>query len=104
MNIHRLTMACAALLLTVSAPAWALNKCVGPNGGVVFQDAPCAGQGGAITVNPASGNGSSGQTAASNSVTGAVVAPAAPPATGSSAAQPVVLPAADPPSVQTPNR
>ena len=53
----RLTSVCAALLLAVSAPAWALNKCVGPNGAVVFQDAPCAGQGGPVTVKPASGQG-----------------------------------------------
>lgn len=30
----------AALLV---APAWAVNKCTGPDGKVVFQDAPCAG-------------------------------------------------------------
>ena len=57
MNLHRLTLIGATLLLTATAPAWAINKCVGPNGKAVFQDAPCAGQGGAVTVKPASGNG-----------------------------------------------
>lgn len=38
-------------------PAMAVNKCVGPNGSVVFQDAPCAGKGEAIKVRPASGAG-----------------------------------------------
>lgn len=42
-----------ALLGTV--PAWAVNKCTGPDGRVSFQDAPCTGQGGAIDVKPASG-------------------------------------------------
>lgn len=47
-------LALAAAFLAVS-PAWAVNKCTGPDGSVVFQDAPCAGKGGAITVRPASG-------------------------------------------------
>jgi len=55
MNIHRLTAA-AALLLVASAPAWAINKCTGPNGKTVFQDMPCVGQGTEVTVNPASGS------------------------------------------------
>lgn len=47
----------AALLLTIAvAPAWAVNKCTGPDGAVVFQDAPCAGKGGAVAVRPASGH------------------------------------------------
>jgi len=41
MNIHRFSAA-AALLLAAGAPAWAINKCTGPNGKTVFQDAPCA--------------------------------------------------------------
>jgi len=57
MKPFRLTSVCAALLLAVNAPAWALNKCVGPNGATVFQDAPCAGQGGPVVVKPASGPG-----------------------------------------------
>lgn len=37
-------------------PALAINKCTGPNGNVVFQDTPCAGQGEEITVRPATGH------------------------------------------------
>ena len=46
------------LLSTVMAfaPAWAINKCVGADGKVSFQDAPCAGQGSEIQVKPASGS------------------------------------------------
>jgi hypothetical protein len=36
-------------------PAWAVNKCTGPDGSVVFQDAPCAGKGEALVVRPAAG-------------------------------------------------
>ena len=32
-----------ALLLGGVAPAWAVNKCPGPGGKVVYQDAPCEG-------------------------------------------------------------
>ena len=42
----------AALLV---APAWAVNKCTGPDGKVAFQDAPCVGKGEKIEVLPASG-------------------------------------------------
>lgn len=38
-------------------PAMAINKCAGPNGSVVFQDAPCTGQGEILKVRPASGAG-----------------------------------------------
>ena len=44
-----------AMLLS-AAPAWAINKCTGPDGKTVFQDAPCAGKGEKIEVKPASGN------------------------------------------------
>lgn len=37
---HKTALA-AALLACISAPAWAVNKCTGPDGAVVFQDAPC---------------------------------------------------------------
>lgn len=47
--------ALAAIALAVS-PAWAINKCTGPDGSVVFQDAPCAGKGEALKVSPASGH------------------------------------------------
>lgn len=35
--------------------AWAVNKCTGADGKVVFQDAPCVGQGEVLHVRPASG-------------------------------------------------
>ena len=40
--------AICALALGFLAPAWAVNKCTGPDGKVMFQDAPCPGTG--ITV------------------------------------------------------
>jgi len=47
---------CALLALALTcAPAWAINKCTGADGKVVFQDLPCAGQGEVIEVKPASG-------------------------------------------------
>lgn len=48
----------AVLLLSALAvsPAWAVNKCTGPDGSVVFQDAPCAGRGQVVNVKPASGH------------------------------------------------
>lgn len=45
----------AYALLTVTHPAFAINKCVGPDGKVSFQEHPCPGRGGAIEVKPASG-------------------------------------------------
>ncbi len=56
----------AALMVLSAAPAWAVNKCTGPDGKVQFQDAPCAGKGETITVRPASGhaNASSAESAA----------------------------------------
>lgn len=45
----------AAALLLVSLDAWAVNKCIGPDGAVAFQDAPCAGKGESLNVRPASG-------------------------------------------------
>lgn len=48
------------LLLTLSlgllmSDAWAVNKCKSPDGKIVFQDRPCAGQGEALVVRPSSG-------------------------------------------------
>ncbi len=43
------------LLATLFAPAWAINKCTGADGKVVFQDTPCTGKGEQFTVRPASG-------------------------------------------------
>ena len=42
--------------LLAMAPAWAVNKCTGPDGKVAFQDAPCAGKGEKVDVRPASGS------------------------------------------------
>lgn len=44
-----------AVVVLLQAPAWAVNKCKGPDGKISFQDAPCTGQGDKITVKPASG-------------------------------------------------
>ena len=49
------TVAVACLLGVVVDGAWAINKCVGEDGRISFQDAPCRGAGGAIEVRPASG-------------------------------------------------
>lgn len=39
---HSLIIIIAAALLTaLCAPAWAINKCIGPDGKVAFQDAAC---------------------------------------------------------------
>jgi len=48
----------AALAVALAGPVWAINKCTGPDGRPVFQDAPCtAGKGEALNVRPASGHG-----------------------------------------------
>jgi hypothetical protein len=61
------TLALAAAALAVS-PAWAVNKCTGPDGQITFQDAPCAGKGETITVRPASGSQSSVSPAVANAI------------------------------------
>lgn len=51
-----------AILLSaalVVAPAWAVNKCTGPDGKISFQETPCPGKGEKIEVRPASGDGRS---------------------------------------------
>lgn len=45
----------ALVLYGVCGPAQAINKCIGPDGKVSFQEQPCPGKGGAIEVKPASG-------------------------------------------------
>ena len=56
MRIARQLAAMAAACFVSTAPAWAINKCVGSDGKAVFQDQPCAdGRGGKIDVRPASG-------------------------------------------------
>ena len=49
-------IALSVAVLAVTGPAWAVNKCTGPDGKTVFQDAPCAGKGEKIEVRPASGS------------------------------------------------
>lgn len=70
---------CAALAVVACAPAWAVNKCTGPDGRVSFQDAPCAGRGEVLDVRPASGRASSLPAAAPSPAADA--APAGGPAT-----------------------
>lgn len=45
----------AAALSVLCTPAWAVNKCTGPDGTLTFQDAPCAGKGERIEVRPNAG-------------------------------------------------
>lgn len=40
----------------IAAPAWAINKCTGPDGKVSFQDAPCASNERAESLRARSGN------------------------------------------------
>lgn len=51
----RKTMCLFVTVVLLHAPAWAVNKCTGPDGKVSFQDAACLGKGEAINVRPASG-------------------------------------------------
>ena len=46
---------CAAALLALCVPAIAINKCTGPDGKVVFQDAACYGKSETLDVRPATG-------------------------------------------------
>jgi len=59
MNPKTKTLLAAAALLALAAPAWALNKCTGPDGKVSFQDDPCeaAHKAESIDPHPASGAG-----------------------------------------------
>lgn len=59
---------CALALSAIALPSLAVNKCTGPDGKVVFQDAPCTGKGEAITVRPASGSQSSVSPSAANAI------------------------------------
>ena len=71
-----------AAALFAAGPAWAINKCTGPDGKVVFQDTPCTGEGGKLDVRPASGVASTVAPAAPitspSTSTAAPTAPAAP--------------------------
>ncbi len=53
------------VILLMTAPAWAVNKCKGSDGKFVFQDAPCLGEGARVDVRPASGTAGSTSTAES---------------------------------------
>jgi len=63
--------------LALAFPTWAINKCKGPDGKVVFQDAPCMGQGEKIEVRPASGRAPRAAAAATTADINAAPAPAA---------------------------
>lgn len=84
------TAACLAL----AAPAWAINKCTGPDGKVSFQDAPCvgAGKGEKIEVRLSS----------SGIGTAAAAPAAATPASGASAAAPAAGAASAPAAATAP--
>lgn len=47
-------IALGALLIT--GQVHAVNKCIGPDGKAVFQDAPCAGRGEALVIKPSRGS------------------------------------------------
>lgn len=79
------TAACLAL----AAPAWAINKCTGPDGKVSFQDAPCTGGGKGEKVEVRLSSSGIGTAAPAASA----AAPAASPASGASAAAPAAPPA-----------
>lgn len=61
----RFKSAAYLLMLASVGQAWAVNKCTGPDGQVVFQDALCFGKGEKLIVKPASGLGAA--TGATNS-------------------------------------
>ncbi|MEG0920640.1 MAG: hypothetical protein RSG22_04430 [Comamonas sp.] len=44
--------AAALAAMWIAAPAWAINKCTGPDGKVSYQEQPCAGQGGELKIRP----------------------------------------------------
>ena len=54
MKLNHSLLLAAALLM--AALAWAINKCKTAEGKMVFQDAPCAGEGEKLDVRPASGH------------------------------------------------
>lgn len=71
-------MIAAALIAFSVAPAWAVNKCTGLDGKVVFQDAPCMGKGETIAVRPASGAAPPAPNVGADVGTGATGDPAKP--------------------------
>lgn len=57
----------AFLALLAPAEAWAINKCTGADGKVVFQDAPCSGRGETLNIRPATGPSPAGTSTATTS-------------------------------------
>lgn len=84
------TAACLAL----AAPAWAINKCTGPDGKVSFQDAPCAGAGKGEKIEV--------RLSSSGIGTAAAAPAAATPASGASAAAPAAGAASAPATATAP--
>lgn len=60
-----------AVFVALCSPAWAVNKCTGPDGKIAFQDAACGGKGEKMNVRPASGDGALSQPVASQSTNAA---------------------------------
>lgn len=59
MNNRNMIGLCVYAVALSSAPAFAVNKCTGPDGVVTYQDAACTGAGQTIVIKPASGVASS---------------------------------------------
>lgn len=57
-NMLRCRSLQAAAVVFLCSSTWAVNKCTAPSGRVSYQDAPCAGQGEALELRPASGTAS----------------------------------------------
>lgn len=91
--IRQLFLGTAACLV-LAAPAWAINKCTGPDGKVSFQDAPCAGAGKGEKVEV--------RLSSSGIGTAAAAPAAATPASGASAAAPAAGAASAPAAATAP--
>ena len=52
----KIRLALLALAWCVAPAAWAVNKCTGPDGAVIFQDTPCVGKGETLNLRPGSGH------------------------------------------------
>lgn len=75
MIANHVLLLCAIVL---TSPAWAINKCKGADGKIVFQDAPCTGQGEQIVVKPASGHAPAAPSSSASAATAAAPALADP--------------------------
>ena len=76
MNTALCSAGAALILLLAHQPASAINKCIGADGKVSFQEQPCPGKGGAIEVKPASGYAPAPAVQAAPGATPVVAAPA----------------------------